>query len=97
MATLLSIPTTVTVLAPGSSVLSTMAAAMAPGTWAQLSPQKPVGCSRCRLHHRQHDSLLQRDAVESRQHGASKSLRAIIRRSPTGLRHAAIRGGNKFL
>lgn len=39
MATLLSIPTTVTVLAPGSSVLSTIVAAMAPGTWAQLSPK----------------------------------------------------------
>ena len=37
MATLLSIPTTVTVLTPGSSVLSTVAAAMAPGTWAQFS------------------------------------------------------------
>ena len=38
MATLLSIPTAVTVLAPGSSVLSTIVAAMAPGIWAQLSP-----------------------------------------------------------
>lgn len=37
MATLISIPTAVTVLAPGSSVLSTIVAAMAPGSWSQLN------------------------------------------------------------
>jgi len=37
MATILSIPAAVTVLAPGSSVLSTVAAAMAPGTWTPLT------------------------------------------------------------
>lgn len=36
MAMILSIPAAVTVLAPGSSVLSTVAAAMAPGSWAPL-------------------------------------------------------------
>ena len=39
MATLLSIPTSVTILAPGSSVLSTVVAAMAPGSWAQFSAE----------------------------------------------------------
>lgn len=37
MATLLSIPASVTILAPGSSALSTAVASMAPGSWAQLS------------------------------------------------------------
>jgi hypothetical protein len=37
MATLLSIPAAVTVLKPGSSVLSTIVAAMAPGSWAQFN------------------------------------------------------------
>jgi hypothetical protein len=37
MAMILSIPAAVTVLAPGSSVLSTVAASMAPGTWAHIS------------------------------------------------------------
>lgn len=37
MATILSIPAAVTVLAPGSSVLSTIAAAMPAGTWAPMT------------------------------------------------------------
>lgn len=37
MATIFSIPAAITVLAPSSSVLSTVATAMAPGSWAPLS------------------------------------------------------------
>ncbi len=37
MATIISIPTTLTVLAPGTSSLSQLAASMAPGTWAQMA------------------------------------------------------------
>jgi hypothetical protein len=37
MTTLLSTPTTLTITTPGTSALATLAAAMAPGTWAQLA------------------------------------------------------------
>ena len=62
MATLLSIPTSVTVLSPGSSVLSTIVAAMAPGTWAQLSPGNQSAVLGVGSINGQHDPVLQRDA-----------------------------------